>query len=321
MAKQKISPEKMAQALAQPSIYKFTLKDVSTSSYNKALDMLKQNVDYAAIEDKRNKLVQASDRLRPGTSEMQSILQQIRKYDSQLAKILFSALVQTHYYSVKTDDNLKFSTLLKYFVDYSNPEMKKKADDLCTNLNTVSFLSDYIDSVITDIKGDMITLFGPDIKFNQFNLVQQTLHQLNVFFNSTRSTDSNSPAAILFEDYADSISSYLNKRFKTFVRKYNKIHPPVQIHTVEDLIEGVKQFFGDEQKFDERIIGHTESNGLYINIKSLTSLLNAEQTVKLERIAKHFVGDECKSFDPNLNFSFQLSDAIMSKYVKPKKDE
>lgn len=321
MAKQKISPEKMAKALTLPSIYKFTLKDVSNVNYDKALNILKQDSDYAVIEERRNKLVQASDRLRPGSAEMQSILQQIGKYDAKLAAVIFATLVQVNYKSMKTDDNLKFSTLQKFFVDYSNPEKKMRSENLSVRLKTISFLADYLSSVITDLKGDMIDLFGPDIQFNQFNLVQDTLRQLDFFFNSTQNADCNNPAQRLFLEYADSINAYLDKRFKTYVDKYNKIHPPVQIFTEQDMIEGVRQFFGENPKFDNRIIGHTESNGSYISFKSLAYVLNAEQTVALERMTKYFCKDECKSFDSETLLSFCLTDAVMAKYKRPVKKD
>lgn len=316
MGKQKISPEKMAKALAQPTIYQFTLKEVSTANYDKALNMLKQNAEYAAIEERRNKLVQASDRLRPGSSEMQSLLQQVVRLDSKLAAVIFSTLVQVNSYSKKTDENLNFSTLQKYFVDYSDSEKKRTSENLSVRLKTIMFLADYLSSVITDLKGDMIDLFGPEIQFNQFNLVQETLRQLDFFFNSTQNADCDSPAQRLFIEYADSINAYLNKRFKTYVEKYNKIHPPLQIYTEQDMIEGVKQVFGENSKFDNRIIGHTESNGSYISFKALAGTLNAEQTVILERLTKHFSKEECKSFDSETLLSFRLTDAVMLNFKR-----
>lgn len=55
MGKQKISPEKMAKALALPTIYQFTLKEVSTANYDKVLNMLKQNAEQTVILERLSK--------------------------------------------------------------------------------------------------------------------------------------------------------------------------------------------------------------------------------------------------------------------------
>lgn len=61
----------------QPTIYSFHFKDVPPSKYAETLDVLFHNPDYNDAVEKRNRLVQSANRLRPGSSEMTNLVRTI----------------------------------------------------------------------------------------------------------------------------------------------------------------------------------------------------------------------------------------------------
>ena len=300
----------------QPTVYTFNFKDVPVSKYAETLDVLFHNPDYNEAVEKRNLLVKSADRLRPGTSEMANIVRTVQQHDRKLADIMYAAIVQTNLHSEVTNDFLTFDTLLKYYVDYTKEGMRERVDRMAANLDKVTFLADMLESVVTDVKADMRHVFDGGIDFNQFDAVSNVLTQLRGFFKSARSKDANSPEAQLYFDYSDSINDYLEKRLKTYTDKYRKLHPAAPVYTEADLVEGINQFFGRNDKFDMSLIAHTESGGCYIDFKALSLRLDDRDVEKLKKVS-----DKMKSnntTDVELRYSFNATDLIMRHYKRPK---
>ena len=303
----------------QPTVYTFNFKDVPVSKYAETLDVLFHNPDYNEAVEKRNLLVKSADRLRPGTSEMANIVRTVQQHDRKLADIMYAAIVQTNLHSEVTNDFLTFDTLLKYYVDYTKEGMRERVDRMAANLDKVTFLADMLESVVTDVKADMRHVFDGGIDFNQFDAVSNVLTQLRGFFKSARSKDANSPEAQLYFDYSDSINDYLEKRLKTYTDKYRKLHPAAPVYTEADLVEGINQFFGRNDKFDMSLIAHTESGGCYIDFKALSLRLDDRDVEKLKKVS-----DKMKSnntTDVELRYSFNATDLIMRHYKRPKPTE
>ena len=303
----------------QPTVYTFNFKDVPVSKYAKTLDVLFHNPDYNDAVDKRNRLVKSSDRLRPGSSEMANIVRTIQQHDRKLADIMYASIVQTNLHSEVSNDFLSFDTLLKYYVDYRKAGMRECVSRMAANLDKVTFLADMLESVVTEVKSDMRHVFEDVVEFHQFDAVSHVLTQLRGFFNTARSKDVNSPEAQLYFDYSDSINDYLEKRLKTYTDKYRKLHPAAPVYAEEDLVEGLNQFFGRNEKFDMSLIGHTESGGCYIDFKALSLLLDDRDVEKLKKVS-----DKMKSnntTDVELRYSFNATDLIMRHYKRPKPNE
>ena len=303
----------------QPTVYTFNFKDVPVSKYAKTLDVLFHNPDYNDAVDKRNRLVKSSDRLRPGSSEMANIVRTIQQHDRKLADIMYASIVQTNLHSEVSNDFLSFDTLLKYYVDYRKAGMRERVSRMAANLDKVTFLADMLESVVTDVKDDMRQVFDDVVEFHQFDAVSHVLTQLRGFFNTARSKDVNSPEAQLYFDYSDSINDYLEKRLKTYTDKYRKLHPAAPVYTEDDLVEGLNQFFGRNDKFDMSLIGHTESGGCYIDFKALSMRLDDRDVEKLKKVS-----DKMKSnntTDVELRYSFNATDLIMRHYKRPKPNE
>lgn len=299
----------------QPTVYTFNFKDVPVSKYAETLDVLFHNPDYNDAVDKRNRLVKSADRLRPGTSEMANIVRTIQQHDRKLADIMYASIVQTNLHSEVTNDFLTFDTLLKYYIDYRKDGMRERVDRMAANLDKVTFLADMLESVVTDVKADMRHVFDGGVDFNQFDAVSNVLTQLRGFFKSARSKDANSPEAQLYFDYSDSINDYLEKRLKTYTDKYRKLHPAAPVYTEADLVEGLHQFFGRNDKFDMSLIAHTESGGCYIDFKALSLRLDDRDVEKLKKVS-----DKMKSnntTDVELRYSFNATDLIMRHYKRP----
>lgn len=299
----------------QPTIYSFHFKDVPPGKYAETLDVLFHNPDYNEDVEKRNRLVKSEQRLRPGSSEMANLVRTIQQYDRKLADILYASIVQTNLHSEVGYDFLSFRTLLKYYVDYSKDGNKERVDRLAANLDKVTFLADMLESIVTDVKADMREIFNGSVEFNQFDSVRNVLTQLRGFFKSARCNDADSPEAQLYFDYSDSINEYLEKRLKTYTDKYRKLHPVAPVYTEADLIEGLNQFFGRSDKFNESFIKHTESGGCYIDVVHLCFNLTPQQTEKIEslKIKPNTHTDE------TLRNSFNVTDIIMSQYKRSTK--
>lgn len=303
----------------QPTVYTFNFNDVPVSKYAETLDVLFHNPDYNEAVEKRNRLVKSADRLRPGTSEMANIVRIIQQHDRRLADLMYASIVQTNLHSEVSNDFISFDTLLKYYVDYSKDGMRERVDRMAANLDKVTFLADMLESVVTDVKADMRHVFDGGIDFNQFDAVSNVLTQLRGFFKTARSKDANSPEAQLYFGYSDSINDYLEKRLKTYTDKYRKLHPAAPVYTEDDLVEGLHQFFGRNDKFDMSLIAHTESGGCYIDFKSLSLRLDDSDIEKLRNVTEKMKSN--KTTDVELRYSFNATDLIMRHYKRPKPTE
>ena len=303
----------------QPTVYTFNFKDVPVSKYAETLDVLFHNPDYNDAVDKRNRLVKSSDRLRPGSSEMANIVRTIQQHDRKLADIMYAAIVQTNLHSDVSNDFLTFDTLLKYYVDYRKAGMRERVSRMAANLDKVTFLADMLESVVTDVKDDMRQVFDDVVEFRQFDAVSQVLTQLRGFFRSARRGNSDSPEAQLYIDYSDSINDYLEKRLKTYTDKYRKLHPAAPVYTEDDLVEGLNQFFGSNDKFDMRLIGQTVSGGCYINFTQLSLRLDNSDIEKLSKVTEKMRSNNIA--DVELRDSFNATDLIMRHYKRPKPNE
>lgn len=314
----KSNPIKAREELVsnQPTIYSFHFKDVPTSKYAETLDVLFHNPDYNDAVEKRNRLVKSAERLRPGSSEMVNIVRTIQQHDRKLADIMYASIVQTNLHSEVSYDFLSFGTLLKYYVDYNKDGMRERVDRMAANLDKVTFLADMLESVVTDVKADMREIFNDGIEFNQFDAVLKVLTQLRGFFKSARRGDADSPEAQLYFDYSDSINDYLEKRLKAYTDKYRKLHPVAQVYTEADLVEGLNQFFGRNDKFDMSVIAHTESGGCYIDFAQLCLRLSRNDIEKIEKVTGKMQSNNMT--DVALRYSFNATDLIMSQYKRPK---
>ena len=303
----------------QPTVYTFNFKDVPVSKYAETLDVLFHNPDYNDAVDKRNRLVKSSDRLRPGSSEMANIVRTIQQHDRKLADIMYAAIVQTNLHSDVSNDFITFDTLLKYYVDYRKAGMRERVSRMAANLDKVTFLADMLESVVTDVKDDMRQVFGDTVEFGQFDGVSHVLTQLRGFFKTARRDDFDSPEAQLYFDYSDSINDYLEKRLKTYTEKYRKLHPAAPVYTEDDLVEGLNQFFGRNDKFDMSLIAHTDSGGCYINFTQLSLRLDNSDIEKLSKVTEKMRSNNIA--DVELRDSFNATDLIMRHYKRPKPNE
>lgn len=257
----------------QPTIYTFNFNDIPTENYIQTLKVLFNNPDFGDAVQKRNRLVNTAGRIRPQSAEMRSLIRAIQQHDHKLADMLYMSLVQANLHSDVSYDFLSFSTLLKYYIDYSQEGVRDRVKNLACNLDRLTFLADMLESLVVDIKADMQSVFGGNIEFHQFDAVCQVLTQLRGFFNITRSKDANSPEAQLYMDYADSINEYLGKRLKTYTDKYRKFHPMPKVYTKQEMAFAIHYVFGIEDHLCESFIKQTET-GVFILTRWLWLLIS-----------------------------------------------
>lgn len=310
------------QIKRQPTCYTFNFKDTPIEKYADTLNLLFRDPDFSELVAKRNKLVETAGRIRPNSAEMGNLIKQIQQRDRKLADLLYAVIVQSNIRSEVTYDFLTFGSLLKYYVDYSKEGMQERVDKLSANLDKMTFLSDILEGLLTDIKGDMLQIFGSNIEFNQFQGVQQTLQQLRGFFKSAvpERNDDGNKVTQLYEEYTDSIKEYMDKRMKTYSEKYHKLKPRVHTHTSQQMIEAINIFFDVDHQFDKTYIAHTENGGSYIDAIRLIYNLTQSQTQKLDKVMESASNKVDMVKDP-MNYCFRVTDAIMLYYREHNKRE
>ncbi len=300
-----------------PTIYTFDFKDVPIEQYLKVLDVLFRNPDFCGMVEKRNALVNAAGRVRRGSSEMMNLVRTIRQKDRTLADMLYAYIVQSNLHSEVSYDFLSFSTLLKYYVNYSDPDNIKRVNRLARNLNGLTFLADMLESILVDIKGDLKNIFNGEIDFQQFNGVEQSLKQLHGFFSSSRPHSEDSLESKLYIEYSESINDYLSKRLKTYNDKYSKLHPYPDHYTDADMVDALNVFFGTNGQFDKSFIKYTKTGGCYIDAVKVAFNLNKEQTVLLDKLEReHKNRNDSNSV---LKYCLDVTNVIMSSYKRSKK--
>ena len=306
--------KKAAKIEMEPTIYVFNFKDTPLEKYTETLKLLFGDPDFVDLVNKRNNLVKAAGRMRPNSAEIQAAIRGIQQRDRKLADLMYALIVQSNIRSDTTYDLLTFDNLMKYYVDYSKEGMNEQVDRLSANLDKITFLSDMLESLLTDIKADMKNVFGSAIEFTQFDGVATMMQQLRGFFKCSRDKGMNTEAdQELYFDYSDSINEYMEKRLKTYSEKYRKLHPRRPTYTAEQMMEAINLFFESGKHFGMNFIKRTENNGAYIDAVALAYNLTPSQTDKLDKLMAAGKAKIDASKDP-LNYCFLVTDAIMLYY-------
>ena len=244
-----------------------------------------KNPDIKSTIARRNRDFLATQRLRDGSSECNALVKRYSKTDERLAMQLLGILAAKTSEMRDRVDTISFSDILAHYVDYSKPGNKERVDHLAANLDKMTFLADFLESIVTDIKGDMDALFGNDIRFEQFDAVLSTLKQLQGFSNSTRNEgEGTKDTRTLYMEYADSINAYLDKRLKTYTDRYRRIAPdrskPV-IRTKQEVMTALNAFFHTEFLAD--MTCKSMNGGYDADYMKLVMNLTPRQTEYLDR--------------------------------------
>ena len=306
--KSKVSEKRMAKVCAEPTIYTFNFKDVPMERYAETIKLLFHDPNFSDAVEKRNALVKCAGRMKQNSQEMLSLIKQIQHRDHRLADILFATLVQTNRRSDVTYDFLSFTTMLKYYVDYSKTDIMQKVDELTAHLDKITFLYEFLEAELVEVAQGMRMVFGDTLEFQQFDGVQQSLKQLNGFFRTIRNNDDNTPEADLYWQYSDSISEYMGKRLKTYSDKYKKLHPRPRVFSVDEMVKAINMIFGIDEHLAQAFIKRTESGGAYIDATALLFNLDGRKAEIIDKMTGKV------SNKNSLNYSFTVTDAIMKTY-------
>ncbi len=296
-----------------PTIYTFNFKDVPSEVYAKTLEAIFSDPQFADAVRNRNELVRAANRIPQGAPQMAPLIKAIQEKDAKLANAIYALLVQVNLHSEITYDFLSFGHLSRYYVDYSRPGIQEKVDQLNTNLDKITFLSETLENLLTQVKGDMLEIFKGASEFQQFDGVMASLRQLSGFFDFARKKDEKSKDYALYYEYADSINAYMNKRMLTYSAKYRKLHPTLPVFTQEQMVEAINLFFGEKDKFNESFISATDSGGKYIDAVKLSFNIDEEQTKKLDKLVP-----KPKEGNSIQKYCLNVTDAIMLYYAQQK---
>ena len=296
-----------------PTIYTFNFKDVPSEVYAKTLEAIFSDPQFADAVRNRNELVRAANRIPQGAPQMAPLIKAIQEKDAKLANAIYALLVQVNLHSEITYDFLSFGHLSRYYVDYSQPGMQEKVDHLNINLDKITFLSEMLENLLTQVKGDMLEIFKGASEFQQFDGVMASLRQLSGFFDFARKKDEKSKDYALYYEYADSINAYMEKRMLTYSAKYRKLHPTLPGFTQEQMVEAINLFFGEKDKFNESFISATDSGGKYIDAVKLSFNIDEEQTKKLDKLVP-----KPKEGNSIQKYCLNVTDAIMLYYAQQK---
>lgn len=306
--KSKVSEKRIAKVCAEPTIYTFNFKDVPMEKYAETIKLLFHDPNFSDAVEKRNALVKCAGRMKQNSQEMLSLIKQIQQRDHKLADVLFATLVQTNRRSDVTYDFLSFTTMLKYYVDYSKTDIMQKVDELTAHLDKITFLSEFLEAELVEVAQGMRLVFGDTIEFQQFDGVRQSLKQLKGFFRTIRNNDDNTPEADLYWQYSDSISEYMGKRLKTYSEKYQKLHPRPRVFSVDEMVKAINMIFGIDEHLAQAFIKRTESGGAYIDATALLFNLDGRKAEIIDKMTGKV------SNKNSLNYSFTVTDAIMKTY-------
>ena len=306
--KSKVSEKRMEKVCAEPTIYTFNFKDVPMERYAETIKLLFHDPDFSDAVEKRNALVKCAGRMKQNSQEMLSLIKQIQQRDHKLADVLFATLVQTNRRSDVTYDFLSFTTMLKYYVDYSKTDIMQKVDELTAHLDKITFLSEFLEAELVEVAQGMRLVFGDTLEFQQFDGVRQSLKQLKGFFCTIRNNDDNTPEADLYWQYSDSISEYMGKRLKTYSEKYQKLHPRPRVFSVDEMVKAINMIFGIDEHLAQAFIKRTESGGAYIDATALLFNLDGRKAEIIDKMTGKV------SNKNSLNYSFTVTDAIMKTY-------
>ena len=296
-----------------PTIYTFNFKDVPSEVYAKTLEAIFSDPQFADAVRNRNELVRAANRIPQGAPQMAPLIKAIQEKDAKLANAIYALLVQVNLHSEITYDFLSFGHLSRYYVDYSQPGMQEKVDHLNINLDKITFLSEMLENLLTQVKGDMLEIFKGASEFQQFDGVMASLRQLSGFFDFARKKDEKSKDYALYYEYADSINNYMDKRMQTYSQKYRKLHPTLPGFTQEQMVEAINLFFGEKDKFNESFSSATDSGGKYIDAVKLSFNIDEEQTKKLDKLVP-----KPKEGNSIQKYCLNVTDAIMLYYAQQK---
>lgn len=296
-----------------PTIYTFNFKDVPSEVYAKTLEAIFSDPQFADAVRNRNELVRAANRIPQGAPQMAPLIKAIQEKDAKLANAIYALLVQVNLHSEITYDFLSFGHLSRYYVDYSQPGMQEKVDHLNINLDKITFLSEMLENLLTQVKGDMLEIFKGASEFQQFDGVMASLRQFSGFFDFARKKDEKSKDYALYYEYADSINNYMDKRMQTYSQKYRKLHPTLPGFTQEQMVEAINLFFGEKDKFNESFISATDSGGKYIDAVKLSFNIDEEQTKKLDKLVP-----KPKEGNSIQKYCLNVTDAIMLYYAQQK---
>ena len=306
--KSKVSEKRLEKISAYPTIYTFNFKDVPMERYAETIKLLFNDPNFVDAVEKRNALVKCAGRMKQNSQEMLSLIKQIQQHDHKLADVLFATLVQTNRRSDVTYDFLTFTTLLKYYVDYSKTDIMQKVDDLTAHLDKITFLSEFLEAELVEVAQGIRLVFGDTIEFQQFDGVQQSLKQLKGFLRAIRSSNDNTPEADLYWQYSDSISEYMGKRLKTYSEKYKKLHPRPRVFSVDEMVKAINMIFGIDKHLAQAFIKRTESGGAYIDATALLFNLDGRKAEIIDKMTGKVSNKD------SLNYSFTVTDAIMKTY-------
>ena len=306
--KSKVSEKRLEKVCAYPTIYTFNFKDVPMERYAETIKLLFHDPNFVDAVEKRNALVKCAGRMKQNSQEMLSLIKQIQQHDHKLADVLFATLVQTNRRSDVTYDFLTFTTLLKYYVDYSKTDIMQKVDELTAHLDKITFLSEFLEAELVEVAQGIRLVFGDTIEFQQFDGVQQSLKQLKGFLRAIRSNNDNTPEAYLYWQYSDSISEYMGKRLKTYSEKYKKLHPRPRVFSVDEMVKAINMIFGIDEHLAQTFIKRTESGGAYIDATALLFNLDGRKAEIIDKMTGKVSNKD------SLNYSFTVTDAIMKTY-------
>ncbi len=305
----KPNPQQVQKVITSPTVYAFDLNDIPTEKYLATLKVLFADPAFTEAVGQRNRLVKAAAQLRTG-SDMTNLIRTIEKKDRALADTLFAAIVQTNVRSAVANDHFTFKQIVRYFIDYSDDDVRQNIDRLFRSLDKLTFLADMLESVTVDIRLYMQRIFADDFRFEQFDAVAQVLTQLKGYFGQIRNFDNaKQRTADLYMDYADSINDYLEKRLNAYNKKRDKIATQFCHIPKDQFIDSLNAFFGNEgRQIGTEVLVDTPRGGFHIDTARLLPLLNVEQTLRLNKIAKPLPAKVDES--TKMKYDLKVSDAI-----------
>lgn len=197
------------------------LKFLPAEMYKELFEVLYRSEKWEETMARRKRLFESASK--PGAN-VTTVRKGVEQQDRKIADMLLHAL-QIQSCQIEKEPPVGINEM---WAQIPADDKEKQALKLkCSYaLNTIVFLSDVIESKLTDVEEYLKELFpGDNYHFVQFNGVKIALDQLFTALGHARSSNSQEEQE-LYEEYADSITEFVNKRMKTFIPKYKKLEIP-----------------------------------------------------------------------------------------------
>lgn len=196
------------------------LEEIKPEQMEQAFTLMFHDQKYIKLREQRtalyNKVLELQEDPKVTPSRLRAALNAIIEKDKEIAQVMLQSLAV--YSSENGGAELMTMDDLRDSFEELTEEQEQCMIQLATIHRRIGFKVDSIEWDIIDLCDEMHKL-RPDLNYTGADGVRIALEQLRTFIGDTNIQVQTEEEKMLYADYADSISAYINMRIKTFMQK------------------------------------------------------------------------------------------------------